>query len=208
MWKTTLFAVYTPFIAFIDHIKFILLAGSMISLNLFSFYYPHSQKQKFHLPFLLLCIPIVYVLFTSLGMKIMLNLQYVNNSIIRTRTYHYYIVILISSLYIISSLIISIQKYRKSNVRFSAKSIRLLIYSILLASIVLIIFSLIPSYFHIFSVALNVFAYILVLIVYGIIVTALLKYQSFDISTALNYSLFWFILIGVSLLPICYPYLP
>jgi len=129
-------------------------------------------------------------------------LQYVNNSIIRTRTYHYYIVILISFLYLISSLIISIQKYRKSNVRFSAKSIRLLIYSILLAGIVLIIFSLIPSYFHLFSVALNIFAYNLVLIVYGIIVTAFLKYQSFDISTALNYSLFWFILIGISLLPI------
>lgn len=105
---------YTFVFSLLDNIKFIFLTVGIILSTMLIFYYPYEHTAKFNKLLLLLFIPVIYVSFISFSKSFILDVYFIGNRIIKTRSIHFLIVTSINLFYILFSFIIGIIKYLKS----------------------------------------------------------------------------------------------
>lgn len=187
------------YLQFLDNIKFITFLIGLLAAVIFVMHFPEKTKLSFKRFILLLSLPIIYFVYLSLTNNYF-SIHYENNILVKTRSIYYLFYILFFSFLILFGIYVLIRKLLTLPSIIQKNQVRLFMIGGILCFFFIVFLGLLPTYMfnisminglHIGAFLLNIFIWL-----------AIIKYQAFDIKTAIHYSFFWLLATIVIFLPI------
>lgn len=194
------FLLYNKHLIFIDNFKNVTLLSGIITIFIFAIYFPEKNKEKINKAFLFLYSSVLFPIYMLLGNKYYDIIANNGMSIKTNRSIYYKIYSAIIAFYVVATISIGLKKWLKLKVPIYRKQLKFFLFGGGFGGLMLVFLGLIPISFNIQSPinGINFGALIFgISLFYGII-----RYQIFDIKTALHYFLFWFISLAIILSPI------